>query len=120
MARVFDPWIRLSLLEFCFNTIDHTTSQKNMNIVKQKLHKHYDEYFKNSYNSSRTQPMNSSNNSSISSFRSSSSSTKGKRMFNVTLAFDNYLFLIFHSFCTSNSPLLVYFIFSCLLCGIYK
>ena len=102
MAAVFDPRIKLSLLEFCYNSVDPITSEEKMNIVKKKLHQLYDEYPKNSSNLSRTQEINSFNNSSIASFGSSSTTSRGKRMFNVSLSYDYYSLLIFHGSCTSD------------------
>ncbi|XP_057792782.1 zinc finger BED domain-containing protein RICESLEEPER 2-like [Salvia miltiorrhiza] len=44
MGAVFDPRMKLKLLEYCYSKIDPISSSDKINILKMKLHVLYDEY----------------------------------------------------------------------------
>ena len=98
MTAILDPRIKLSLLEFCYNSIDPTTCVEKMAHLKEKLFKLYEQYSKQSPSKSRTQAMDSSSNSSISSIASLSTSNRGKGLFNVSVdnLITNILFIIYN------------------------
>ena len=61
MAAVFDPRLKLTMLEYSYHSMDPISYQEKIDVVKAKLFQLYEEYAKNSPSSSYVeQPIQSS------------------------------------------------------------
>ncbi|XP_042032433.1 zinc finger BED domain-containing protein RICESLEEPER 2-like [Salvia splendens] len=63
MGAVFDPRMKLKLVEYCYSTLDSLSSQDKVNRLKMKLYSLYDEYQKKSVDASSIKIPQSSGSS---------------------------------------------------------
>ncbi|KAG6397315.1 hypothetical protein SASPL_143481 [Salvia splendens] len=79
MGAVFDPRMKLKLVEYCYSTLDPLSSQDKVNRLKMKLYTLYDEYQKKSVDASSIkipQSNGSSNSEGYKSYKGLTSDTK--------------------------------------------
>ena len=80
MAAVFDPRLKLTMLEYSYHSMDPSSYQEKIDVVKAKLFQLYKEYAKNSPSSLHVEQLVHSSNS-----MGSSSTSSGFDVFDVSL-----------------------------------
>ena len=96
MAAVFDPRLKLTMLEFSYQSMDSNSYEEKINVVRAKLFQLYEEYAKKSPTSSQIEQQPQSSN-----FLASTSTSAYSDVIDVRFNIHSKLlfFIFFLSFC---------------------